>query len=308
MADRMELLEAALDSLPDGVGLWGREGEVKFWNQAAQDITGYSSIEIIGREMPEALERLMERGSSQENLQPPETPPENHRFVALIRHKCGHTVPVIASLHVLDNGLGERIGSAVLFHPVESRDALPQSELTDLSDLTGARADLLERLQIEFDDFTRNGTPFGVVRIAVDQAHELRRTHGGAACHAMLEKVYHALAHGMRPGEEIGYWSSDGFLVIAHERNAEMLVGHAKTLAGLARTADFRWWGDRVSLTASVGAAHAASDAGESLSQVLERADEALTTSIREGGNRATLLSACRPPVSSLEDSLCSPS
>ena len=30
-----------------------------------------------------------------------------------------------------------------------------------------------------------------------------------------------------------------------------------KLLAGLARTADFRWWGDRVSLTVSVGVAMA---------------------------------------------------
>ena len=30
----------------------------------------------------------------------------------------------------------------------------------------------------------------------------------------------------------------------------EMLAAHAQMLAGLARTADFRWWGDRLSLDA----------------------------------------------------------
>ena len=35
MTDRTELLEAAFDSLPDGMGLFGEEDEVVFWSQAA---------------------------------------------------------------------------------------------------------------------------------------------------------------------------------------------------------------------------------------------------------------------------------
>ena len=73
----------------------------------------------------------------------------------------------------------------------------------------------------------------------------------------MLDKVRHALAQGLRPAEEMSRWGDDEFLVVAHEHSAEMLAAHARTLAGLARTADFRWWGDRVSLTVSIGAAQA---------------------------------------------------
>ncbi len=304
----MELLEAALDSLPDGVGLLDHEGVVALWNQAAQSITGYTAIELLGLDMPEELERLV-ANSDQNNRERPGTLPENRRFVEQIRHKFGHSVPVIARMLVLGNGLGERIGSAVLFHPVESQDALPQNESIDTSDINAARADLLERLQIEFDDFRRGGAPMGILRVHVDQAPELRKTHGVAACRAMLDKAYYAIAHGLRPGEEIGYWSSDGFLVIAHERTAEMLAGHAKTLVGLARTADFRWWGDRISLTVSVGAAQAASDEGESLKHVLRRAHEAMEISIREGGNRATITAADSGITDDTqEDSPCLPS
>ena len=87
----------------------------------------------------------------------------------------------------------------------------------------------------------------------------MRKTHGAGACEAMLEKIERALANGLRPAEELGRWGEDEFLVISHERTAEMLAAHAQTLAGLARTADFRWWGDRVSLTVSIGAAQATS-------------------------------------------------
>ncbi len=43
-----------------------------------------------------------------------------------------------------------------------------------------SRAELEERLQTEFDDFARGGPPFGVLWIGVDQAEELRKTHGTA--------------------------------------------------------------------------------------------------------------------------------
>jgi PAS domain S-box-containing protein len=306
MTNRIELLEATLDSLPEGVGLAGGEGEVMFWNQAAQSITGYTAIELLGQPIPEGLEPLLANGNSME--QPPGTPPESHRWVTRAQHKLGHSVPVIANMLVLLNGLGERIGAAVLFHPVDSKDALPQSERSDLSYAEGARADLLERLQIDYDDFERGGAPLGILRITVDQAQELLKTRGVAACQAMLEKVYHALAHGLRPGEEIGYWANDGFLVIAHERSAEMLAAHAQTLVGLARTADFRWWGDRVSLTASIGAAQVGSDPEESLTLMLHCAREAMENSIREGGNRATTAASCNAPNHAQEDSPCLPS
>lgn len=308
MTDRIELLEAALDALPEGVGLFAEDGDVAFWNQAAQDITGYSAFELIARELPDGLALLLAAGNGMDQSQPLDIPPENRRRVARVEHKMGHLVPVITNVLVLNNGLGERIGSAAVFHPAETLDALPQSEVSNAAPAEDARTDLLERLQIECDDFARGGAPIGVLRITVDQAQELRKTHGAAACHAMLEKVYHALAHGLRPGEEIGYWANDGFLVIAHERNTEMLAAHAHTLAGLARTADFRWWGDRISLTVSIGAAQLGGDNPESLTEMLQRASEAMEASIREGGNRATTAAANHGGIDAREDLPCSPS
>lgn len=304
----MELLEAALDNLPDGVGLLGREGEVMFWNQAAQSITGYTAIELVGRQIPEDLEPLLGSGGSVEHEEPQVRLTCHRRCMERPRHKFGHVVPVIANILALDNELGERIGSAVLFHPVENQDALPQNQASDAACMNSAGSDLLEHLHIGFDDFMRGGAPLGVVHISIDQAQELHKTHGAPACEAMLEKVYRALAHGLRPGEEIGYWANDGFLVIAHERSAEMLLNHAQTLVGLARTADFRWWGDRISLTVSAGAAQAGSESEEGVMYLLRRATQAMESSIREGGNRATMLPVGHAWIPAREDSQCLPS
>jgi diguanylate cyclase (GGDEF)-like protein/PAS domain S-box-containing protein len=286
MGDRTELLECALDTLPDGLAVFGAEDEVVLWNHAAEAITGYAGVELMTRPVPKVLEPLLADGLW----------PERVRANALgkggalvhVRHKLGHEVPVMTRSRVLRDELGGRIGTAAIFHPAESLDALPRGETGEEAeaDVAASQAELDERLNSEFEDFARGGLPFGVLWIGVDQAHGLRRTHGAGACAAMLKKVLRTLGAGLRPAEEIGRWGEDEFLVIAHERTAEMLVRHARRLAGLARTTDFRWWGDRVTVTVSIGAAQAERRGDEDLAQLLERARRAMVASMREGGNR----------------------
>ena len=193
---------------------------------------------------------------------------KGRRALVHAQHKLGHAVPAITRVLVLRDGLGGRIGAAALFHPAESLDALPHGATADAS-VEASRAEFEERLQTEFDDFLRGGPAIGAIWIGVDQAPWLRKTHGAAACHEMLDKVRRAVAHGLRPTEQIGAWGDDEFLVLSHERNAEMLEAHARMLTGMARTADFRWWGDRVSLTVSMGAAQASAEEGETLARLL---------------------------------------
>jgi diguanylate cyclase (GGDEF)-like protein/PAS domain S-box-containing protein len=286
MADRTEFLEAALDSLPEGIALLGAEGQVVFWNRAAEAITGYSVAEVLGRAAPAALEALL-GGPRPAEPGPCAEPRTGHGALVHMEHKLGHGVPAILRIFVLRDGLGGRIGMAAVFHPAESLDALPHGECGEGSSVEADQTEFEERLEKVFDDFRQGGESFGVLWITVDQAHELRKTHGAGACEAMLERVERTMAHGLRPAEEMGRWGDDEFLVLSHERTPEMLAAHAQALAGLARTADFRWWGDRLSLTVSIGAAQAQADA--TLADLLERAKAAMFSSFHAGGNHITL-------------------
>jgi len=294
MSDSTELLEAALDSLPEGFALVGQDGNVAFWNRAAAAITGYPAADLLGRPAAEAL-RAMVSGSERrwplENSSPSKVTPiagpmVGHGSLIQIRHRLGHELPAMMHMLVLRDGLGSRIGFAALFHPTERLDALPHGDSNENSGVAASQAEIQDRLETEFEDFAQGGVPFGTLWITVDQARDLRRTHGAGACEAMLDKVAHVLGAGLRPGEEIGRWGDDEFLIVSHERSAGMLAAHAQALAGMARTADFRWWGDRVSLTVSIGAAQAV--ANESLGDLLERAREAMRISMRAGGNHVT--------------------
>lgn len=287
MSDRTTLLESAVDSLPDGVAIFGEEDCVMVWNQAAEAITGYTGMDLLTQPVPKALGELLEEARLAEVWPGLWAPAERGSLVRL-RHKLGHELVVVTRVLVLRDGLGERIGRAAMFHPAESLDALPHGEAGGDAEVMASQVELEERLNNEFENYLQGGPPLGLLWIGVDQAHGLRKTHGAGACHAMLEKVQHALAVGLRPSERIGRWGEDEFLVIAHERSPEMLAARARTLAGLARTADFRWWGDRISLTVSIGAAQAESDQDEALGDLLEQTRNATIASMRDGGNRVT--------------------
>lgn len=289
--DRADLLESALDNLSEGVALFDMEGTVAFWNRAAEAVTGYPCIDVVGRPILHGLEALapeMLRQREQPQLQSGAKPPGSRGLLAKARHKLGHEVQTIARTVVLRDGLGSRIGDAVVFHPAQSLDALPHGMRGESETANASHAELEEELQTEFENFLAGDVPFGVLWISVDQAEGLRKTHGVGACEAMIEKVQHAIAPGLRPTEMVGRWGDDEFLVISHERTAGMLGAHAQAMAGLARTTDFRWWGDRVSITVSIGAAQARPALDKELKQVLERAQKAMQASMRAGGNTIT--------------------
>jgi diguanylate cyclase (GGDEF)-like protein/PAS domain S-box-containing protein len=294
MTDRVELLEATLDSLPEGIALLGDDCRVACWNQAAQAITGFTALEMVGQAPPAALRPLLEwcdvDGRSEQNVE------SGQGFLVHARHKMGHEVATMVRLRALRDALGRRIGTAVLFHSAECMDALPHGVTGEDEDVEASQGDLTDRLGSLFDDFTHGGLTFGVLWIMVDQAHDLRKTHGVGACDSMFLKVERVLTQGLGPAEHLGRWGEDEFLVISHERTTAMLAVHAQMLAGLARTADFRWWGDRISLTVSIGAAQANSSA--TLVELLERAKAAMFSSFHAGGNHITAASeghSCSP-------------
>jgi diguanylate cyclase (GGDEF)-like protein len=290
MTDCVELYEATIDSLPEGLALLhgdsGGPCHVVFWNQAAVAITGRTGFELLGRAVPDTLKPLLGGDSMDEGIGSEAATHSGVGFLACVQHKLGHEVSVIVRHLVLRDGLGQRIGSGILFHPADHFDALPRGESGEDESVESSQADLEDRLHDLIEDHIHGGPPFGVLWINVDQARDLRKTHGVSACETMLQKVEKALLQGLRPTEHLGRWGEDEFLVISHERTPAILADHAQKLAGLARTADFRWWGDRISVTVSIGAAQA--DMTTTLPDLLGKARSAMTSSFVAGGNRIT--------------------
>ncbi|HWE87507.1 MAG TPA: diguanylate cyclase [Terracidiphilus sp.] len=296
MADREDLIEAALEVYPEGLALLNRDGSVVFWNRSAEIITGFARAGVVRRALPQALEPLVDCRDYEGSPEPRNGPQLGRGSLVHAQHAQGHDVAVISRKVILRDDLGERIGTAAVFHVAERTAALPHGETSEGSEVRQSQAELQDRLQAAWELFVQEGVALGMLWVTVDQAEELKRTHGARACETMLESMERTLANALRPGEEIGRWGDNEFLIIAEEGRGDILANHAQVLAGIARTADFRWWGDRVSLTVSVGAAEA--EEGEELAEVLKRARQAMEASTHAGGNHVTLAAgrqACSP-------------
>ena len=113
MRDRTELLESALDSLPDGIAVLGMERDVVFWSHAAEAITGYTGVELLERAVPEGLEPLVLGSAHHEVSQPCAEQQTARGTLVRVRHKLGHEMRAITRVEDLRDGLGERIGTAV---------------------------------------------------------------------------------------------------------------------------------------------------------------------------------------------------
>ena len=292
MANREELMEAVLEVYPEGLALLDGDGRVVLWNRSAEAITGFACAGVVGRVLPQALEPLVDCLDYEGSPEPRNGPQLGRGSLVHAQHAQGHDVAAISRKVILRGDLGERIGTAAVFHPAERTAALPHGETSEGSEVQQSQAEMQDRLEAAYELFVHEGVPLGVLWVTVDQAEDLLKTHGARACETMLESVERTLANALRPGEEIGRWGDEEFLIVCQEGRGEVLANHAQVLIGFARTADFRWWGDRVSLTVSVGAAEAAY--GDELAELLRRAQEAMEASVHAGGNHVTLAAGGR--------------
>lgn len=178
------------------------------------------------------------------------------------------------------------MGAVLLFYPAEEVDALPRGESGESVGIEASQAEMEDRLDAAHHQWATSGMPFGLLWITVDQARSLRKTHGRDACEAMMRAVEDTLLRQMRPAETIGRWGDNEFLIIAHERSAQLLTDHARRLAGLSRIVDFRWWGDRIGVTLSIGTSFAVE--ADTLPCLLNRARQAMRASEFAGGNHVT--------------------
>ena len=172
-----ELMEAALEeNFAEGVALLDRDGRVVFWNHAAEKVTGFPGIDVVSRVSPFGLQQLRcpsdhERADGNTRL-PPRTA-HQRQFLVHAQHHSGLELPLMIRRAMLRDGLGERIGVAIVFHFAESIDTLPHGESCEEADIESAQAEIEEQARAAFEEFLKHDAPTGP---AMDQGWIRRQT------------------------------------------------------------------------------------------------------------------------------------
>lgn len=282
---------AVLDSLEMGVYVVDRERRIIFWNRGAEAMTGFRAEEVLGRSCHEEIlvhcdkdgAKLCSAGCPMQTSIEDGEPREQLLF---LRHKAGHHIPVRVRITVLRNRAGEIAGGVETF--VETPLERPLvSMAAERRSAPGSREHIERCLERNLSDPGRRQQGFGVLELRVDQIEQLRRTHGREAAETLLGVVAETLVNALPASDAVGRWSENEFLVIARESSARGLELDADRLRGMARSAEFRWWGDRVPVTVSVGGAIASGE--DTCESLLRRAQAALEESSAAGGDRVTV-------------------
>ncbi|AFZ67843.1 GGDEF domain-containing protein [Deinococcus peraridilitoris] len=189
-------------------------------------------------------------------------------FAALIRQTADLTVIVLLySLVWLRQWGAEESSSRLQLQRLADTDAL-----TDLPNRRGMYR-VLEQVMGSMN--------FSVVLVDVDRFKAVNDDLGHAVGDLVLRGVADALRTGVRDGDEVGRWGGEEFLVVLPRAELPDVLQVAERLRFQVEQSDLL---PGRGITASFGVA--VWRAGDSLEDLLRRADEALYCAKREGRNR----------------------
>jgi diguanylate cyclase (GGDEF)-like protein len=163
-------------------------------------------------------------------------------------------------------------------------EALKRASTTDVLTGVGNRRMLMERLGSEMARAERVGRPLTIALADLDRFKKINDSFGHDGGDKVLIAVARVIESCMREYDSCGRWGGEEFLIIMPEVAAAEGVGAIDRLRDAISRMDLRIDNQPVDLSASFGIAEYR--AGESASDIINRADAALYEAKRAGRNR----------------------
>lgn len=293
------LFKHVLDNLLDGVYFTDRERRITYWNQAAEELTGYTADEILGKRCSDnflmhvdesgcllcagdcPLSRAMEDGHPR-------------RAEVYFHHKTGHRVPVEVRVCPIRGSDGDVVGAVEIFSDNSRQRAVREraKELANFAFLDptsqiGNRRYLEQQLAYQLDQHFKSEAALGVMLADIDEFKSINDTYGHAAGDVALLTVAKTLSNCLRASDVVGRWGGDEFLAILPGITREALAKAAEKIRKLVAKSTVPVDGSPIRVTISLGAALAAR--GDSPQSLLKKADQHLYASKQSGRNQVTL-------------------
>jgi diguanylate cyclase (GGDEF)-like protein len=102
--------------------------------------------------------------------------------------------------------------------------------------------------------------------------------------------VGRTLSNALRPTDVVARWDEHRLLAIVKNCERSALKSVAERVRKMESYSTVEWWGDELSVTVSIGGTAAMQ--GDSVEDLVERAQSALRISMEEGGNRVSVFFA----------------
>ncbi|MBT4482550.1 MAG: GGDEF domain-containing protein [Candidatus Latescibacteria bacterium] len=275
-----------LDTMSDGVYIVNTKRRIKYWNNGAEDISGYKASEVVGSSCfdnilahvdDEGRELCVEGCPLFDTIRDG----EKREINAYLHHKDGHRVPVSISTSPIISHGGKIIGALEVFRDIsniinqETVENLKKAAFID--PLTGlANRKYIEmKLNSSFVEKTRYNIPFGVIRADIDKFKEINDTHGQNIGNEVLKMVAKTLEKNIRMNDIFGYWGDGEFVGVITHIPKEQLISLAYKLGMLIEQSYFRKNGTHIKVTVTIGVDDAKED--DTNESIIKRANNLLS-------------------------------
>jgi len=289
-----------LNSLQDGIYYLDRDRIITYWSRGAEQITGYTSDQVIGRSCRNnILNHVNEKGLLLCNDHCPMAatmqdgkPREEYVY---LHHAEGHRVPVkIRATPIRDEsenivGAVETFNKGVSPEKTERRiRKLQRTVLLDPLTAIGNRRHLESRLKVSMVDYHEHRIPFGLLFCDIDHFKILNDTYGHNLGDKVLRMIAQTLRANIRETDTMGRWGGEEFLVILHDIDVDSLLKIGEKLLNLVRNSHLTL-PDKRTLAATISIGGTLVRDNDSVESLVDRADHLMYQSKANGRNRITI-------------------
>ncbi len=288
-----------VENLVDGVYYVDRNLKITYWNKAAERISGYSSIDVIGKSCEQDILDFIDSEGKQFNegnclLQQTMRDGVYREASVYLLHKKGHRVPVTIRSMPIRNLAGNIVGGIESFMESYTQSQVLQElwvandvGLTDALTQLGNRRFCEMSLNTRIYELKSFNINFGVIYLDLDSFGQVNETYGKLTGDEVLMRVAKTLSGVLRKLDFVTRWAKDEFVVIIPKMNNEVLKKVAERLRILIESSYAVAEDSRVTVTASLGATVA--QPGDTPELIIKRLQKLVTASKAAGGNRVTM-------------------
>jgi len=277
-----EIHLALLHALPDGLCFTDSRGAIRFWNDTAEAISGFSAAEALcAREAADVF--FLSNADGQPINLPGESLNGQSAAIFFLRHKDGHSVPVTIRRLSVTGQNSMPMGTVFIFTAsagVLQPDALGEEIDARPSWLSGE----IEAQSLQW--LRKVSQPSGILFVRIDDFEMLERRLGPEAAERVVSLVERTATNCLKTDEACSRLS--GGSVLASTRSTVHLPDLAERVRALVQSARLHWWGEAIMVTVSIGGTAVGSH--DSVDAAVRRAKDYALRASAAGGNQVALV------------------
>lgn len=296
LAEEKERLRVTLQSIGDGVISTDADARVTFMNPVAEMMTGWSSVDAIGRKAEEVFAIVAE--ATGERVPDPVAEALSRQELyylnedAVLVSRSGERRAVRDSAAPVRTPDGELLGAVLVFQDITHARAL-QKELAHSAmhdGLTGLpnRTAFERALTVASDQARRELREHALCFIDLDRFKAVNDNAGHAAGDALLQQIGHAIRRSCRTQDFTARIGGDEFALLLADCSLVGAKKAAQQVIDAIAAVRFIWHGKSYDVGASVGIA-AVTGTSPHLTELMSQADAACYAAKNAGRNRVAV-------------------